>query len=280
MNIVDDNDTVEFIPAQETENFNFKPALRFDNANDVLTRDGGLFTESDDLRDVHTYVVHRSDNHDTSGALHYEIVNSGSVYGLDTNSTGAAGTFYRGHGNDTVNANKSGSDWALDTIMIRRDISSTTGGDEQSISINGQVQIQEAEADDTVTGVAANDFFMGATDLVNNTAYDGEIAEVIFYNGDQTAADIVRIESYLAMKYGVTQLDASSQDYIASDGSTVMWDSGDALGTFVNNIAGLGVDSGSGLANYKTKPQGNAGSHHTHRRGQHNHRPKLPNNGV
>ncbi len=245
----------EFVGSEEDEAFNFNPVLRFDDGDDVLYRDGGIFTESDDLRDLHVYVVERPDDYDESAELYWETVNSGHVRALSTNGTGAGGSFHLQVGNDTITPTYSGSNWEEEKVMIRRDISSTTGGDEMSVSINGKIQAQEAQADDTITGVAANDLFIGASDLASGTDYDGEIAEIIFYKGDQTSTDIQRIESYLAFKYGVTLDQTSATDYIASDGTTVMWDAGDALGTFNRNIAGIGVDSRSGLEQLKSKAE-------------------------
>jgi hypothetical protein len=42
-----------------------------------------------------------------------------------------------------------------------------------------------------------------------------------------TDAERDRIESYLAIKYGITLLDGT-KDYIASDGITTFWDSSNA----------------------------------------------------
>ena len=51
------------------------------------------------------------------------------------------------------------------------------------------------------------------------------MAEVIAYTDDLTGTDLQKVESYLALKYGIT-LDQSApgQDYLASDGTTKVWD--------------------------------------------------------
>ncbi len=70
----------------------------------------------------------------------------------------------------------------------------------------------------------------------------GDIAEVIIYNADHISAatDRQKIESYLALKYGITLDQTSEYDYLASD-SARMWDASDA-GAFNKDIFGLGRD--------------------------------------
>ena len=77
----------------------------------------------------------------------------------------------------------------------------------------------------------------------------GDIAEVIIYDTNTlSATDISKVESYLAFKYGVSLDQSTPQDYIASDGSTEMWNK-DATGasTYDNGIAGIGRDDESEL---------------------------------
>ena len=61
---------------------------------------------------------------------------------------------------NSVSAASGGNDLAVNQAFVRRDISSVTGGDELAIYLNGKVQATEASADDTVTGLAANDFYI------------------------------------------------------------------------------------------------------------------------
>ncbi|MFN4364645.1 beta strand repeat-containing protein, partial [Chryseobacterium hispalense] len=77
-----------------------------------------------------------------------------------------------------------------------------------------------------------------------NTAtgyWDGNIAEVIAYSGKHTSTDFNRVESYLAVKYGITK----ANNYVNSAGTTI-WTSG---GGYDNNIAGIGRDDMGGAAN-------------------------------
>lgn len=92
-------------------------------------------------------------------------------------------------------------------------------------------------------------------DGANPFFYDGKIAEVINYSGRIEPAERNKIESYLALKYGIT-LSSGTQDYTASDGSTIFWSPATA-GTFTNNIFGIGRDDVSQLGQVMSKSVNN-----------------------
>ena len=70
------------------------------------------------------------------------------------------------------------------------------------------------------------------------------IAEMVLYNTNLSSASQNKIESYLAVKYGITLGTTSSTvNYVSSAGTTV-WP-GDA--TYQNKIIGVGRDDGEGL---------------------------------
>jgi hypothetical protein len=72
--------------------------------------------------------------------------------------------------------------------------------------------------------------------------FKGNVSEIIMYNSNITGTDKERIESYLAIKYGLTL----NHNYIASDGTTITWDT--TINTLYNNdIAGIGRDDTSVL---------------------------------
>ncbi len=87
---------------------------------------------------------------------------------------------------------------------------------------------------------------------------DGRIVEVITYssrNDDNPERN--RIESYLAIKYGITLgVNGTSQDYVASDGSTI-WDVSANAG-FNYDIAGIGRDDNSDLIQKQSKSVNNS----------------------
>lgn len=81
-------------------------------------------------------------------------------------------------------------------------------------------------------------------------AYDGKMGDVIVYSSDLTATQSQKVESYLAVKYGVTLGSTSSPvDYITSQG-TVVWN---GSSTYQNDVAGIGRDDASGLEQKQSK---------------------------
>lgn len=78
-------------------------------------------------------------------------------------------------------------------------------------------------------------------DNVNTFYFDGKIAEVINYSSRVSDTERQKIESYLAIKYGIT-LNSGTQDYIASDGTTTFWDAS-AAGSYTYNVFGIGRDN-------------------------------------
>jgi hypothetical protein len=80
--------------------------------------------------------------------------------------------------------------------------------------------------------------------------FSGDINEAIVYSSSLAASDIVKIESYLALKYGITLGSTSNaMSYYASDWNgttgTKIWP---ADVTYQNDVFGLGKDNNSGLA--------------------------------
>lgn len=101
--------------------------------------------------------------------------------------------------------------------------------------------------DCTVNYVAGN-LSIGArwSGSTYTTFMNGYVSEIIVYDTELNEADIKKIESYLAVKYGITL----GHDYVASDGTTLFWALG---GGYDNDIAGIGRDDGSMLAQKQSK---------------------------
>ncbi|MBP6642326.1 MAG: T9SS type A sorting domain-containing protein [Flavobacteriales bacterium] len=73
----------------------------------------------------------------------------------------------------------------------------------------------------------------------------GDLAEVIMYNVNLSAAQRQQVWSYLAIKYGIT-LNNGGTNYLSSAASTV-WSTATNAG-YINNIFGIALDNGSGLS--------------------------------
>ncbi len=97
-----------------------------------------------------------------------------------------------------------------------------------------------------------------------DSVWDGLIQEGITYNRPLSSAEMQRVNSYLALKYGVTLRTVDSDptitegDYVASDGTTKVWDYV-ANTAYHNDVAGIGSDDASAL-NQKQSKSVNSGS--------------------
>ena len=96
-------------------------------------------------------------------------------------------------------------------------------------------------------GIGAGIFVGG--NPTNSEYFDGKIGEVIFYNAVLSDADVQKVESSLAIKYGIT-LNPNGLDvtngYVSSAGTSV-YSRGSNGTTYWNNIIGLGRDDNSGI---------------------------------
>jgi hypothetical protein len=87
--------------------------------------------------------------------------------------------------------------------------------------------------------------------ITYQTCYDGFIAEMITYDRDLTPLEVQKVNSYLAIKYGITLNQSNPYDYLRADGM-VIWD-GIKAGIYKHNIAGIGLDNISSLSQTKSQ---------------------------
>ena len=85
--------------------------------------------------------------------------------------------------------------------------------------------------------------------------YDWKVAEIINYSSSLSDADRQKIESYLALKYGIT-LNNWNQDYISSNWTTLFWSSSLAW-IYTNDIFWIARDDTSSLSQIKSKSVNN-----------------------
>ena len=84
--------------------------------------------------------------------------------------------------------------------------------------------------------------------------YLGDIPEFILFDAPLSSQQQQRVDSYLALKYGLTLDQTTPTDYLASDGTTQMWDADlSSASTYNHNIAGIGRDDDSGLGQVKSR---------------------------
>jgi hypothetical protein len=245
-------------PALLSNRTNFNPAVQFDGNNDQLTLNGGLMGTAT-YNDFHVMMVART-NTVTSSSAFYETQAAGGRINVhlpwsDNNlywDAGSAG------GTQRINVLWGGAAATNYVWSFTSSTTATPSGARQDIYRNGLRIVN----DNTMTAFVGNNstFFMGS--LAGGNFYNGEIDEMVFYRGVMPLEQLQRIQSYLAIKYGITLDQTSAQNYYASNWNgatgTVVWDAA-AAGVYKNDITVIGRDDNSVL-NQKQSASVNTGN--------------------
>lgn len=258
-------------PNYAATSINYNPALNFDQGNtEEITGTAGFHS-------VAYYMVVNPDNNLTSASTNEVMVGFGAPAGASdefgafafgsvtgaftgevvTHAIGGTGTRWRrGISSTNISQINSGQTYLFG---IRDNASSATStnmfvdGLEQA-NLNSGTFLTSVDQDYEVGSYTAANAF------ITTGHFDGQIAELISYSVFPTDAEHNRIQSYLAVKYGIT-LDNSgggtAGDY-TSAGSTTIWDASD-YSTYHNDVAGIGRDDASCL-NQKQSKSENSGS--------------------
>ncbi|MBU2712696.1 DUF4347 domain-containing protein, partial [Zooshikella harenae] len=237
-------------PQRQLNTVNFNPSLFFDGSNDELTRTGFAGTEIIDNNNNTIFVV-------------VDVASPGVVVQWEETDG-----FSR---ENRINIEYEG------TNDPRFDFSNDTGGKITGSTIsstyhiisglasvpNNSLYVDGLRSGVTGTSTVADNTLIGALhvgsypDAPGTITPEMNISEVIIYNTNLSLADKQKVESYLAVKYGIT-LDPTDNeggitegDYITSTGVTA-WDY-TANSGYHNNVAGVAIDSGSDLNQLKSK---------------------------
>jgi len=138
-------------------------------------------------------------------------------------------------------------------IFVARENAGATASEmfANAISVNNTTSGTYIEATDEAFNIGAPG---PATGMV--LTFTGQVGELINYNNRPTDAEHRKLQSYLAIKFGITLgSTASTYDYHASD-ATVIWP-GDA--TYQHDVAGIGRDDEATQDQPKSKSE-NPGS--------------------
>lgn len=228
-------------PTLVTNSINSFPVVSFGGAGGLQGSFGTAITSTSASAFIVTKVATASTN--PSGI--FSIAASASI---DSTSTNNAIFFTRGTNslatirNSATLGNYANAS-ALGQYHLATSIISSTAG-KDSFFVEGR-----AATTATVASSALNStrYSIGSR-LAAATAgryLNGQIAEVALFNRQVTNAERAQVESYLAVKYGLTLNQTTAQNYVASNG-VVYW-SASANGTYKNNIFGVGKDNVSNL---------------------------------
>ncbi|EMT50124.1 hypothetical protein I532_24271, partial [Brevibacillus borstelensis AK1] len=127
------------------------------------------------------------------------------------------------------------------------------------LSLNGVQKSSLVSNDPKFTAnTSGANYYIGAG---HESVFDGKISEVILYNRKLELVERQKVNSYLALKYGLTLKDENGNptNYIASDSTdgtdgTKMWTANKNVG-YGNRITGIGLDKAGNLNQKQSKSQ-------------------------
>ncbi len=246
------------LPVYRTEEFNFNPVLRFSDPN---SSNASYMRSANSVSGDFTLIsVFKSGQSDGTSN---DFVNSPALIGADVSSSTSDYGLGIENGRITINANTTTGTDAESTTTYNNDFVHFALA--TRVQSNGAVEIfVDSESVATGTGSTAaldapTTIGIGNHSDANVAAqFSGDIAETIVFSQALDENERTRVESYLAVKYGVTRvvsgLTEAAEDYLAADGG-VIWDI-DAQGTtYHNDIFGIGRDDLSCLEQIKSKSE-------------------------
>ena len=174
---------------------------------------------------------------------HMMIYNESGSDGIQVRNLGAKGRIAIGA--NTYVSTLASRDWFED---FTPSIVSYRGNRSSSTSMESFYQ-----SDEFVGGVASQSsgntgLYFGYRPTTTNSAYNGYLHEFIFFNRDLTDVEMRRVNTYLAIKYGVTLVNTgggAQGDYESTNGSLV-WDASNGS-SYHHDVVGLARDDAQGL---------------------------------
>lgn len=232
-------------PVQEIANdnlpnaFNFNSGIQINASKGYYTRSASeIGSNNDSSREV--FSVQASENY-SGFPWEFGGENTGmnAAYGINNGKT--IRTYFGralGHLNITV------ADYELKNGAL---LNVWSAANDWALTLNGNKLAHLTENTPKFASPAGGKYYFGAG---HNSRFNGVIAETILFNRKLGDNEQKQVNSYLALKYGLTLKD----DYIASDGSTTMWTTSTDYG---NHITGIGRDDNGALYQKQSKSQVN-----------------------
>lgn len=228
---------------------NSHPTVRFDGADDEVTIPGGLMGSLGPQTDINIYLVNQTNTLQPSFAFR-EANGPTPSERLSAHLPYADGVVYWDVGlSDRLSAPWDGQAGVPNIWGLLFSTTATALGLNQDIVQDGNA----LATDNTASAFQGNgsDFSIGYGQS-EGQYHNGDIAEMIVYTDSLSLTEHEQIQSYLAVKYGIT-LGTSAIPVNYRDASgTIVWD-GTANSMYQNDIGGIGRDDASALDQRTTR---------------------------
>ncbi|MGG3243516.1 S-layer homology domain-containing protein [Brevibacillus formosus] len=241
-----------WMPSGATSNDNVPNALNFNSGIQIDSNKGYYTRSSIDFNnnaatDREIFSVQASDKYSgfpwEFGGKHTAAV----VYGANN---GKSISSYFGRNEGSLSADV--GDYQLKNGAM---LNIWSAPNDWALSLNGKVlQTTNSNTPNFASPITSGNkpYYFGAGHM---SRFYGKMSETILYNRKLTDEDRNKVNSYLALKYGLTLKDENNApiDYVASNGST-MWKASNNTG-YGNRITGIGRDEAGALYQKQSKSQ-------------------------
>lgn len=232
------NDATNAIAPSKIDNgVNFNPTINFIGDDKSMKIVNGIFDTGQTYPNLSAYIVSKANTVDNTWVFQENFSSAG--YFLATIPWSDSRIYYgtEGSGADASELMPT----ALRTEYVITNFYGSTGtntpsGNNQAVYLNGENLGGTNGFPNNINGDSTEDFTIGVGD--GNQFFNGEIAEIIVFADVPTSLQQQKIQSYLALKYGITLVQGN---YVLSNGVEV-WNYG-ANTAYHNDVAGIGKDA-------------------------------------
>ena len=136
-------------------------------------------------------------------------------------------------------------------IVYESRVNNSGGNTISSIWVNGVLEDSQSNGTETTTPPLMR---IGRHATNTTGGMKGDLTELIIYNNVPSTTNRQKVESYLAIKYGISLNQSTLRNYFESGGN-VIYPATTTHSAYITNIAGIGRDDGSGLNQSNSKNQ-------------------------
>ncbi|MFC3197081.1 Calx-beta domain-containing protein, partial [Parapedobacter deserti] len=219
------------VAAWKPASFNFNPGIGFAGGTYFSVPE---FATTQSAGEIFSVQFSNLDNN--SAATHYPFEFGGTYASNQSVYTWSNSNHYTYFGSGTARRN-----FAYPaTVNVRNShmLNIWSAPNDWAAGIDGKVLASAATNAVSFVSPASLKYYIGAG---HNAIFNGDISEVIMYSRKLTDVERQQVQSYMALRYGLTLGVGTPMDYLASDGATKMWDAS-ASGPYAKHITGIGRD--------------------------------------
>ncbi|PUA37873.1 hypothetical protein C8Z91_18095 [Paenibacillus elgii] len=218
----------------ESNRLNFNKGVTFDGVDDFLLNANGVLGNGT-YNNFNAFVVSGIGN--TTNSLFWEVTSGGGRLNVHLPWGGSVYWDAGLQGTERVNTPEPVASGKYYVWNFNYGINGS-GDEGQSIYRDGKLSVSQPSRTNPVKG--ANSQMTLGSQTQTNSFYQGQVGEVIFYSAPLTAIDRQKINSYLAVKYGIS---LNNVNYLDSK-ANVIWQ---ADAKYNGNIAGIARDDAQAL---------------------------------